>query len=108
MKNLRNFCIRVNTDYERQVALKFYQRATHLPIHDSSSSYGVYVGLVNNYDSQLAIAACKKVICGHVACANETILSFSNISELADTPNRVLALQKARTSYVTTNPDKEI
>ena len=98
MKNLRNFCIVVRNDYERKVALNFYKRATHLPVR-LNNPFGKFVGIVNEHPTVGMIPVKPRgVICGNTACPNETIIPFQNISELADTPNRVKALQSARNS----------
>jgi len=101
MNNLRNFCLRVSNDYERKVAVAFFKRAMHIPLRHYNR-LGEYVGLINKHPfADDAKDSRRGVICGNVACPNETIIPFQNIAQLADSPNRVKALKSARASAVT-------
>ena len=99
-KNLRNFCIVVLNDYQRRVALAFYKRATRLPVR-LNNSLGTYIGIVNAHPLGGLSVKPKGVICGNMPCPNETIISFENIVELADSPSRVKALVSARRTRLT-------
>jgi len=100
--DLSKYCIRVTSDYERLVAINFYIFATQFPLAFSLAD-GMYVGI-----SYFCNVKQNTIICSDSPDENETIIGFNQISDLADTPSRVAALQKARAGYVNPNQDKEI
>ena len=95
MKNLRKYCIEVNSSLERSIATTFMRRASKLPEHPNSDSIGPVVGI----DS----VGRKSVLCGWRA-PEENPIPFRNIEILADTPSRKEALKAA---YRIHNPAAE-
>jgi hypothetical protein len=99
MKNLRNYCVFVRTNRERNIAMDFFKRATHFAVDDISNPEGKYVGLLNNYPGDYRFhhydTLQRKVMCGLTSCPNETIVQFNDMGCLADTPNRKIALKNA-------------
>lgn len=88
MKNLRNYCVRVSNDVEREIAQTFYRRAMKKALSPNSYTSCSYVGMgTHRFDK-------NHVFCG-VRDPRETVVEFDWINTLADSPSRQAALDAA-------------
>lgn len=80
--------------YEHAVAIEFFRLATKRSIA-SSNPNDRYVGMLNPIDGEDYCNYSRNICSSSIPSECETIIPFSNISMLADTPSRKKALKQA-------------
>lgn len=87
MKTLSNYVIRVRSQKELDVALKFFRRASRRPMHFASDTVlrgdQLYVGMHRS----------RTVMAAGLRYPHEIVVPFDRMSILADTPSREAALK---------------
>lgn len=87
MKNLKNYCVRVTTAKEKQIAVDFYKRATHRSSQFITDRLPIYIGMCPPHEG-------RYVCDGSLVLPNETVLEFHQMIILADTPARKAIFDK--------------
>lgn len=91
-KNFDKYAIRCDTNEETSVAVKFVRLVTKLPYKHHWFYPRGYVGIYKPYREDVHHPKC---VCVGTLDRREIPIQFKDIKNLADTPARVRALEKA-------------
>jgi len=102
MKKLTHYAIKVKTTNQLKQAIEFYRLASHRPLIESINETIARVSFNDTFVGLGSWSGCadsqRFVIAGNRTYPTETVIPFSQIKSLADSPSRMRAYNKVFSS----------